>query len=290
MERLGRTLKNLYRVAIALLLLISCSAATFAWFTSNQVVKTDRVSGRSGTDSVELLISPDGGASFRGGEESAIVQVNSTDLTNLMPVSTADLKTFVCAEGTDGDNAAHFAKVENEKYYYHGRVYIQAKAESQPSGTRMNLYLEEGTDSGGELLQNASGDILNAGRLGLVFNQESFLIFKLTDKTNEEGNRVYNTMIDGKLLGDDQVLSMNGNSPQAVKDPAVSLSDYTMNSSENDSALPNQSLFTMNLNQIYPVDIYFYMEGCDPDCSKSVERTSVNLHLAFYGVLTGGTG
>ena len=235
---------------------------------------------------MQLLISSGGGDAFRGEAESVITQVNSTDLNNLMPVSTADLKTFFCTQGTMGDYAAQFAKVEDEKYYYHGRVYIQAKAEGQPADTRMELYLDQSIDSGGELFQKATGDILNAGRLGLMFNQEHFVIFKLSDQSNAEENRKLNTMIDGQVLGGGQVLTMNGNNAQAVKDPAVSLQDYTMNVSENDSAMPKQSLFSMNLNQIYPVDIYFYVEGCDPDCYTSVQNTDVSLHLAFYGVLT----
>jgi hypothetical protein len=43
----------------------------------------------------------------------------------------------------------------------------------------------------------------------------------------------------------------------------------------------------LELNQIYAVDIYFYLEGCDPDCSDSVSLDGADLHLAFYGVLTG---
>ena len=285
----GKILKILYSVVTALLLLLSCGAATYAWFTSNRIVTTDRVSGRSGSDAVELLISANGGASFNGSEESSIVQVNSADITSLMPVSTSDLTNFVYAKGTVEEKANHFTKVENEKYYYHGRVYIQAKADGQPDGTTMNLYLDQGEDAGGALLQNASGDILNAGRLGLIFNQESPLIFQLSDTGNASENRTYNTVVGGQVLGDGQVLTMNANNEvQAVADPSVSLGDYTIDASGNGTNLPDKALFTMNLNQIYQVDIYFYVEGCDPDCFKTVENTDVNLHLAFYGVLTGG--
>lgn len=37
----------------------------------------------------------------------------------------------------------------------------------------------------------------------------------------------------------------------------------------------------MDLNQIYPVDIYFYLEGCDPDCSDDLSFDIADLHLAF---------
>ncbi|MFQ9547592.1 MAG: hypothetical protein ACLRZ6_06905 [Lachnospiraceae bacterium] len=40
----------------------------------------------------------------------------------------------------------------------------------------------------------------------------------------------------------------------------------------------------MNLNQIYPVDVYFYLEGCDPDCSDAITHNEADLYLAFYGI------
>ena len=33
-------------------------------------------------------------------------------------------------------------------------------------------------------------------------------------------------------------------------------------------------------------NMYFYLEGCDPDCSDSVSYDEADLHLAFYGVLS----
>jgi hypothetical protein len=48
--------------------------------------------------------------------------------------------------------------------------------------------------------------------------------------------------------------------------------------------LPEEPLFYMEMNCIYAVDIYFYLEGCDPDCSDSVSFNEADLRLAFYGV------
>ena len=43
----------------------------------------------------------------------------------------------------------------------------------------------------------------------------------------------------------------------------------------------------LNLNETYTVDVYFYLEGCDPDClSDKVALTKATLNLAFYGLLT----
>ena len=62
-----------------------------------------------------------------------------------------------------------------------------------------------------------------------------------------------------------------------MDDPAVPLS----------SVLPGgQSLIDMELNKVYQIDIYFYIEGCDPDCtSEKVGLDSAALQLGFYGLL-----
>ena len=46
----------------------------------------------------------------------------------------------------------------------------------------------------------------------------------------------------------------------------------------------------MELGKIYTVDVYFYLEGCDPDCSDSVSFDQSELYLGFYGVLSQGAG
>lgn len=48
--------------------------------------------------------------------------------------------------------------------------------------------------------------------------------------------------------------------------------------------VPEQTLLTMQLNKIYTVDIYFYIEGCDPDCSSQIQYSTADLQIGFYGV------
>jgi hypothetical protein len=285
MKRVGRILKTIFWIVTVLAMLAAGTAATYAWFTSNRVVSTDSVSGRSGSDTVELQISSAGGSSFRGSQESSIVQVNQTTATSLMPVSTADLATFVYSPGTVDDMASNFQVVDQEKYYYHGRVYLQAVADGQASGARMALYLDQGSSAGGALAQNDSGNLLNAARLGLTFDSADAVIFRLSDSSNASGNQVRNTQIGGQTLGDNQVLSYSGGSVKAVSDPAVSLDAYTITMTDTAVELPDQPLFYLELNRIYTVDIYFYLEGCDPDCSDSISYDGADLHLAFYGIL-----
>ncbi len=103
----------------ALISMVVLTAATFAWFTQNRVVGTSRAEGRSGTANVRLLISAT--PSDFTSSESYINQVNSANAQFLMPVSTADLRSFV-RNATNGDEAHYFAPVDNEQNYYHGRV------------------------------------------------------------------------------------------------------------------------------------------------------------------------
>lgn len=261
---------------------LSFTAATYAWFTSNQAVSTTRAAARTGEESLELQISSDG-STFSNVSSVAIAQVNQTSLTNLLPVSTADLSTFVYAPSTVSDMATNFELVENEAYYYHGRIYLRALAQGLSSDTTLSLYLDQ-TD--GLLGKDVNGTLLNASRLGLVFNNDytSSVILRLSESQNVSGQQIFNTVVGGVTLGANQVLSWNGSSVFAVADPSVPIADYTVTFGASDMSVPQRPLCVMNLNQIYPVDVYFYLEGCDPDCSDAITHNEADLYLAFYGI------
>ena len=87
------------------------------------------------------------------------------------------------------------------------------------------------------------------------------------------------------VTAQNQVLGYNENGVFATTDPSVLVSDYTISFTNNQMTLPKSALLSMEFGKIYAVDIYFYLEGCDPDCSESVQFNEANLHLAFYGVL-----
>lgn len=261
---------------------LSFTAATYAWFTSNQAVSTTRAAARTGEESLELQISSDG-TTFSNVSSVAIAQVNQTSLTNLFPVSTADLSTFVYAPSTVSDMAINFEPVENESYYYHGRIYLRALAQGISADTKLSLYLDQ-TD--GVLGKDVNGTLLNASRLGLVFNNDyaSSVILRLSESQNASGQQIFNTVVGGVTLGANQVLSWNGSGVSAVADPSVPIADYTVTFGASDMSVPQRPLCVMNLNQIYPVDVYFYLEGCDPDCSDAITHNEADLYLAFYGI------
>ena len=130
----------------------------------------------------------------------------------------------------------------------------------------------------------AGSQLLHAARLGLVFDgkQESAVIFRLSEEKNAEGDRTLNTKLDGAVLEEGSVLTWTGTAAKAVADPAVLTKDRAVGA---DGTVPEKPLLEMELGRVYQVDVYFYLEGCDPDCTESIAFDDGYLHLAFYGVL-----
>ena len=275
------------RFATAALLVVLAAAlliggvATYAWFTSNQQVSTSVAQARTGQETVELLLSSAGGADFRGAAEAAITQVNASDAEYLMPVSTADLRVFVQAAAYNSSGyPSAFAPVENEANYYHGRIWLRASGEGVPAGSLMALYLDQRSDSGGVLVQKSDDEslLLNAARLGLALEDGERVIFRLSDDQNPEGARMMNTYLGGELQAEGIVIN---SALAAVPDPAVTLASRAIN----DGGALGTPLGYLEFERIYMLDVYFYLEGCDPDCVDSISFDGSDLHLAFYGVL-----
>lgn len=103
------------------------------------------------------------------------------------------------------------------------------------------LYLDQ---SDGILGQKVSGQMLNAARLGLVFdeNYSSEVIFKLSESQNASGQQTYNTVINGQTLGNNQVLSYTNGTVRAASDPSVSADGYTISFSDDSVDVPQNAL------------------------------------------------
>lgn len=284
--------KKIYALTVIAVVLALLSVATYAWYTSNQQVKTDSVSAQTGNRDIALQVSSSGGGSFHDEDPAPISQVNETDMEHLMPVSTADLNGFVTARGSIYDAgagvemAANFVPVQNEEGYYHGRVYLRAVAEGWDEDTTLRLYLDQSEQVA--FTPGSGSKILNAARLGLKFEDADPVIFRLSDNSNDAP--LLNTYFDGRRLSAGQVLQSSGSSVSAVSDPSVKLEDYTIDMSSSGMTVPEKPLLDMELNRIYALDIYFYLEGCDPDCTEEISFDDTDMQLAFYGVIsTGGT-
>ena len=278
-------LKTGFLVVTICAALAAMTAATYAWFTTNKAVSTGTATARTGDERLELQISSEGGSRFTDQETVSVFQVNQTDQKNMIPVSTDNLVDFVYAPFTSGGDAKKFLRVEKEENYYHGRIYLRAVGDGFAADDRLALYLDQ---SDGILASASSGMLLHASRLGLRFDNDKTVIFRLSDDTNPKDAQTYNTIINGKRLGADQVLSYQNGTIKAVADPSVSLSDYTISFETSSIRIPDKPLLLMEWNKIYTLDIYFYLEGCDPDCSDSVSFDQADIHLAFYGMLSQG--
>jgi hypothetical protein len=291
MKQSGSVWKTIYFFVTILALILSVSAATYAWFTSNRIAATDQVSSRSGSDTVELLIASTQDGLTSGKNETDLAHVGTGSLENLQPVSTSDLSVFLYNPSTSydeqlsGEYASTFRVAEDESRYYHGQLYLRASADDSHEGQRMALYLDQSTTSGGILAQASDGNLLKAARLGLTFDQTDPVIFRVSEESGNASDQVYNTMLNGSILSDGQVLTYQNGAVTSAADPAVSLSDYTITLDDDRTELPSQPLFYLELNRTYAVDVYFYLEGCDPDCSDAIWNNSSDLHLAFYGIL-----
>ena len=278
-------LKTGFLVVTICAALAAMTAATYAWFTTNKAVSTGTATARTGDERLELQISSEGGSRFTDQETVSVFQVNQTDQKNMIPVSTDNLVDFVYAPFTSGGDAKKFLRVEKEENYYHGRIYLRAAGDGFAADDRLALYLDQ---SDGILASASSGMLLHASRLGLRFDNDKTVIFRLSDDTNPKDAQTYNTIINGERLGADQVLSYQNGTIKAVTDPSVSLSDYTISFETSSIRIPDKPLLLMEWNKIYTLDIYFYLEGCDPDCSDSVSFDQADIHLAFYGMLSQG--
>jgi hypothetical protein len=273
-----RRFRNTVLITVLLLFfaVLALGATTFAWFSSNSEVSTNRAYAETANADARLLLSEQGGSAFRGSATAELVQLNEAQVEALMPVSTDDLEHFVYKVGTGSKST--YALDNDEKKYYHGHVYIKAESEGTSSTYKhMSLYLKDIDDM---LAPEEDSLFLNAARLGLKLEGQDPVIFYLSDTENAGADQVRNSYVDGHAIADDQVIHyINTSQVSAVQDPAVSLERYAI------SASRPEPLALIELDRIYELDVYFYLEGCDPDCSDSVQKDAADIYISLFGVL-----
>lgn len=281
--------------AAAVLTAATLTAATYAWFTANRKVETETVTARTGTADLELQISDQGGDDFsprtaKGDDGTEFNQVDLEPLGNrvLMPVSTADLKTFLyspsTAEGEATENTLIVpSQQELAEIVYHDTIYLRLWDNGTLSDdATVNLYLDDPGIEKKEEEQAAEYRLLNAARLGLAIG-DTFLILRYS----EDGKGAQsNTLLNGQRLKPGQVLTQENDAVKAADIPAEHqglLSEFQYSDS---NLTPRPILEGMKPGTIYPLDIYFYLEGCDPDCGDTAQKQQAGLGLAFYAALT----
>ncbi len=262
----------IWSLLMSCLALIVTVSSTYAWFTVNRQVSTGRVSARAAEEDLKLLLCGTENGEFS--ETTAVItQVNVQAMDKLMPVSTADLKSFCELLYTDGQEVNRYSLVEREENLYHGRIYIRPTTVNLQTGGRMALYFDQTEAAGGKLMTDVEGALSTAGRLGLSFQtaQREGYIFYLTPPGADEKPVV--------------VSYDETNGFREVGDPAVSVNTYEIQVRDTEVVLPEKPLAILELDKPCALDIYFYLEGCDVDCTEEISGDSIDLHMAFYGVL-----
>lgn len=267
---------SVFAIISMLAAVLALSSATFAWFTSNTSVSTNKVTASVGDVNATLLISSSGGLNFKGGTEASITTANETEVETLLPVSTSDLEHF--AYPASGSKNTNWLLDEDEKRFYHGTVYIVGSCGGSAAYTKMALYLDEI-----DKMISADDDdskFANAGRIGIKIKGNDPVIIRMSEDENETGQQVRNTYLNGVLLDDNIVIHKDDSSSGAeeVDDPSKEIKTYSA------AEKTPKPVAVINLDEVYEVNIYFYLEGCDPDCSDYISKDEIDVFISLFGV------
>lgn len=276
---------------ILIVLLAVGGTATYAWFVSNNKVDTNSVSVHSGDDS--LVVEMGDGTTWSSGETVSLATTSSQDGMILYPVSTYDLESFVECSEFDGDGqAVKFVQADDGVNFYHGYLYVRARFTGGVSHTgTVALYLSDSLKTTSD-----DSDLLKAARVGVKFSKvdsaeagvveggvtEAAHYFEL-DSTPGSRQSEHPTTAplalpsyqEGQLLG-------WANGALAAGDDKVEDSAVYMLSG---FSLPEASLVKLELDTIYRLDVYYYIEGCDLDSANYLNKSGGLLHINLFATL-----
>lgn len=279
-----------YIALVMVALAATLGAATYAWFTSNMKVNTNSVSVHSDTSKLLLELGDASRGSWSQQGDVSLVS-NASGTVTLYPVSTFDLNGFAaCAQNNSAGDASVFEQAkDNGSAYYHGwidlRPTITGTGASKVKG-KVSLYLAESL-----VPQGTDAELLCAARVGIKISSGNQVlatnIFELD--SSDGGHRGEHPATapaglagytDGMLLGwQNGQLACGAN---VTQDPAA----FTLDTSET-ATRPQNALATLTLGQTYRLDIYYYIEGTDPDSASYLYQDPGTLHLALFATLDG---
>ena len=277
-----------YIALVMVALAATLGAATYAWFTSNMKVNTNSVSVHSDTSKLVLeLGDADLGSWSQQGDVSLTSSVNGA--VTLYPVSTFDLNGFAaCAQNNSAGDATVFEQAkDNGSAFYHGWIDLRPTITGTgASKVKGNLYLAESL-----VPQDANAELLRAARVGIKISSGSQVfatnIFELDSSDGGHRDEHPATVpaglagyTEGMLLGwQNGQLACGAN---VTRDPAA----FSLDTSET-ATRPQSTLATLGLGQTYRLDIYYYIEGTDPDSADYLYQDPGTLHLALFATLDG---
>ena len=279
-----------YIALVMVALAATLGVATYAWFTSNMKVNTNSVSVHSDTSKLLLELGDASRGSWSQQGDVSLVS-NASGAVTLYPVSTFDLNGFAaCAQNNSAGDASVFEQAkDNGSAYYHGwidlRPTITGTGASKVKG-KVSLYLAESL-----VPQGTDAELLCAARVGIKISSGNQVlatnIFELDSSdgghrgehpaTAPAGLAGYTA---GMLLGwQNGQLACGAN---VTQDPA----SFTLDTSET-ATRPQNALATLALGQTYRLDVYYYIEGTDPDSASYLYQDPGTLHLALFATLGG---
>lgn len=273
---------------LCLVILAVLVAATFAWFTSNSAVNTNSVSVRS--DESQLVVEL-GNASNNSWSQQGDVAfaTNSPSNLTLYPVSTFDLNGFAeCTRTNDAGEAVHFVQAEDGQRFYHGWVDVRARVTgsgaSKAAGA-VNLYLGDTLAPVG-----ADAELLKATRVGVKLSQNGTVlqsrIFELDGSAGTHRSEHPATRPQLADYSDGMLLGWQNGALACANDVKQDFSGYMMQGGDN-ATRPQNTLLTMKLNTTYRLDVYYYIEGTDPDSADYLYNDAGILHMSLFAVLDG---
>lgn len=270
----------LLSILTMLLLLVSFSAATFAWFTGSPDVNVEPVEGKIGSTGGSLLISD-----ARDGTYDITCTLHiPAGFTNLAPVSTADLVNFyVAGEQSPEDMITGFQPGNEfaDTHAIHGHVYLKA------TGEDCKVYLDPAKLDFGSNIQ-----ALAAMRLGLRIavdnggeNAASTHIFRMDGfkNYNLDSAEMQATVSRADSTNTDWVVGKQGDAWELLTDPSVRFEDYYAKVDGEVYSEGTRELCTIPVDSIADVEYWLYLEGCDVNCINAVQQKDVVLQLGFYG-------
>ena len=196
----------------------------------------------------------------------------------MKPLSTGNLEHFyrATAQNKKGiailyDNAD--SRVDQDTL--HGTVYLQCQ--NAPCRVYFNREaLKLGSDE----------QSLAAMRLGMKITSHEgskTFIWKLDDMGSTSGAQSTLTVPKASTVVSD--ISDNGK-PVYADDPAEEITAYMAGNGDSEDVYKdgNQMLAQLNKDEVAEVEYWLYLEGCDEQCSNSVQNRDSQIQLAFAGV------
>lgn len=283
-----RLSRRLYAAAVMVVLAATLGLATYAWFSSNMKVNTNSVSVHSDTSELVLELGDAQAGSWSQTGDVSLASAEGANLT-LYPVSTFDLSGFAeCVQNNAAGDATSFEEAD-PAHYYHGWLDMRPRVTGSGAskvGGKVNLYLSESLVPAG-----TDATLLRAARVGIKISSGGQVlatdIFTLDNSDSGHRTEHPNTQPTG-LAGyqPGMLLGWQNGRLACSADVAQDFSGYVMDTSET-AARPQSALATLSLDQTYRLDVYYYLEGTDPDSADYLYDNIGDLHVGLFATLDG---